>query len=85
MGYKYIFFKPRLDLDVLFLCSEPWFEVATLPSVWDFTTTTTCNLEPQAVNGLFEGIASTMVLLYAFWSLGVKVSLEQNSVFCLLS
>lgn len=44
-----------------------------------------CNLEPQAVNGLFEGIASTMVLLYAFWSLGVKVSLEQNSVFCLLS
>ena len=25
----------------------------------------------QAVNGLFEGIASTMVLLYAFWSLGV--------------
>ena len=44
-----------------------------------------CNLEPQAVNGLFEGIASTMVLLYAFWSLGVKVSLEQNSVFCLFS
>ena len=44
-----------------------------------------CNLEPQAVNGLFEGIASTMVLLYAFWSLGVKVSLEQNSIFCLLS
>lgn len=40
-----------------------------------------CNLEPQAVNGLFEGIASTMVLLYAFWSLGVKVSLEQNNIF----
>lgn len=27
----------------------------------------------KAVNGLFEGIASTMVLLYAFWSLGVKI------------
>lgn len=39
MGYKYIFLQPRLDLDVLFLCSEPWFEVSTLPPVWGFTTT----------------------------------------------